>query len=77
MTKKEAQKIAKYKDLTTESQRMWNVKVKVVPEIKGATGIVPKSLRQYLSSETGKCEIKELQTTAIRGTAHVQREVLR
>ena len=70
MTKKEAQKIAKYKDLKTESQRMWNVKAKVVPEITGATGIIPKSLRQYLSNVPGKREIKELQTRAILGTAH-------
>ena len=55
---------------------MWNVKAKVVPEITGATGIIPKSLRKYLSNVPEKCEIKELQTTAILGTAHVQREVL-
>jgi len=56
---------------------MLNVKANDVPEITGATGIIPKSLRQYLSNVPGKCEIKELQTTAILGTAHVQREVLK
>ena len=40
--KKEAEKILKYKDLTIEIQRMWNVKTKVIPAIIGATGTVSK-----------------------------------
>jgi hypothetical protein len=58
---KEAVKILKYKDLIIEIQRMWNVKSKVIPGIIGATGIISKSLRQYLNNIPGKGEIKELQ----------------
>ena len=55
---------------------MWNVQAKVIPVITGVTGTISISLRQYLSNKTGKNEIKELQKTAILGTAHVLREVL-
>jgi len=59
--KKEAEKIPKYKDLTIEIQRMWNVKTKVIPVIMGATGTVSKSFRKYGSNITGKHEVNELQ----------------
>ena len=38
--KKEAEKILKYKDLTIETQCMWNVKTKVIPVIIGVTGTI-------------------------------------
>jgi len=40
MIKKEAEKILKYKDRTIEIQRMWNVKIKAIPVIIGATGTI-------------------------------------
>jgi len=74
--KKEAEKFLKYKDLTIEIQRMWNVKIKVIPVIVGATGTISKSFRKYVSNIPGKHEVKELQKTAIMGTAHILRKVL-
>ena len=74
--KKQAEYIVKYKDLIIEIQRMWKVKAKVTPVIIGVTGTITKSLRQYLSNIPGKHEIKELQKTAILGTAHILRKVL-
>jgi len=50
VVKKEAEKILKYKDLTIEMQRMWNVKTKVIPVIIGATGTISKSFRKYVSN---------------------------
>jgi len=45
----------------------WNVKTKVI----GATGTISKLFRKYVSNIPGKHEVKELQKTAILGTAHI------
>jgi len=74
--KKEDEKTLKYKDLTTEIQRMWNVNTKVIPVIIEATGTVSKPFGKYVSNIPGKHEVKELQKTAISGTAHILRKVL-
>ena len=74
--KKEPEKILKYKDFTIEIQRMWNVKTKVIPVMTGATGTISKSFRKYVSNIPGNHEVKELQKTAILGTAHILRKVL-
>jgi len=68
--------ILKYKYLTIEIQHMWNVKTKVIPVMIGATGAISKSFRKYVSDMPGNHEIKELQKTAILGTAHILRKIL-
>jgi len=73
---KEAEKILKYKDLTIEIQRMWNVKTRVIPVIIGATGTSSKSSRKYVSDIPGNHDVKDLQKKAILGTAHIFRKVL-
>jgi len=60
VSKKETERIVKYKDLTIEIQRMWNVKAKVLPVIIGATGTISKLFRKYVSNIPGKHEVKEL-----------------
>ena len=74
--KNETEKILKYKDLTTEIQRIRNVKTKVILVIIGATGTISKTFRKYVSNIPGKYEGKELQKTAILGTAHIIWKVL-
>ena len=68
--KKEAEKILTYKDLTIEIQRMWKVKTRLIPVIIGVTGTISKSFRKCISNIPGNHEVKELQKTAILGTAH-------
>jgi len=48
-----------------------NVKCKI-----WATGTISKSIRKYVSNIPGKHEVKELQKTAILGTAHILQNVL-
>ena len=42
----------------------------MIPVIIGATGTISKSFRKYPRNLSGKHEIKELQNTALLGTAH-------
>jgi hypothetical protein len=55
---------------------MWNVKARVIPVIIGATGTISKSLRKYVSKISRNHDVRELQKTAILGTAHIFRKVL-
>jgi hypothetical protein len=47
-----------------------------MPVIIGTIGTISKSFRKYLSSVPGQHDIKELQKTAVLGTAHTQQKVL-
>jgi hypothetical protein len=62
---KEAEKILKYKDLTIEIERRWNVKRRVVPVIIGVAGTISKSFRKYVSTIPGNRVFRELQKTAV------------
>jgi hypothetical protein len=68
--KKEAENILKYEGLTTEIQRMWNVKRRVIPVVIGGSGTISKSFRKYVSTLPRNHEVKEVQKTAILGTSH-------
>ena len=48
----------------------------IIPVIIGATGTISKSFRKYVSDIPGNHDVKELQKTAILGTAHILRKVL-
>jgi hypothetical protein len=48
----------------------------MIPEIIGATGTISRSFRKYVSTIPVNLKVKELQKTAILGTAHILRKVL-
>jgi len=47
------------------------VKAKVIPVITETTRTISKPLRKYLNNISGKQEIKEIQKTAVLGSAHI------
>jgi hypothetical protein len=76
VVEKEAENKVKYKNLSIEIQRMWNMKCFVIPIIIGTTGIVSKCLQKYLETIPGQHSIDSLQETTILGTSHIIRKVL-
>jgi len=57
VTKKEAEKILKYRDPTVEIKRMWNAKTKVISIIMVVTGKISKSLRKHTRNIKGEQKI--------------------
>jgi hypothetical protein len=55
---------------------MWKVQTRAIPVVTGVTGTISKSFRKYISNIPGNHEARELQKTAIFGTAHILRKVL-
>jgi hypothetical protein len=74
---KEKEKVAKYQDLKMELQRIWKMKVTVVPVVIGALGSVPKDQEQWLK-ELGLEEADHvaMQKVALLGTAKILRKTL-
>ena len=62
---KDKDKIEKYQDLGRELQKIWNVKVKIIPLVAGSLGALPKQFGNRLK-----------QIGILVGTAQVQKRVL-
>jgi hypothetical protein len=55
---------------------MMMIIIMIIIIIIGATGTISKSFRKYVSTIPGNHDVRELQQTAILGTAHRLRKVL-
>jgi hypothetical protein len=70
VVQKESEKKLKYKNLSIEIQRMWNIKCFVIPVIIEAKGIVTKGLKKYLETIPGKHSIDLYNKQPYRNIAH-------
>ena len=66
---KECKKRNKYLDFARELNKLWNMKVTIIPIVIGTLGRVTKGFIQGLNIET-------IQTTALLRSARIQRRVL-
>jgi len=76
VVKKEAEKILKYKDLTNRNTAHAECKNKGDTSNNRGDWDCFKVIQKIREQNTRKHEVKELQKTAILGTAHMLRKVL-
>ena len=73
---KEKDKIEKYQDLGKELQKIWNVKVKIIPLVVGSLGAIPKQFGNRLKLIGITVEEEQVQKKALLGVARILRKVL-
>ena len=73
---KEKDKIEKYQDLGRELQKIWNVKVKIIPLVVGSLGATPKQFGNRLKLIGITVGAAQVQKTVLFGTARILRKVL-
>ena len=73
---KESEKKDKYLDLARELNKLWDMKVTIVPIVFRALGTITKGLLKGLEDfEVGR-RVETIQTTALLRTARILRRVL-
>ena len=72
---KKKDNIGKYQDLGRELQKIWNVKVKIIP-FAGSLGTIPKQFCNRLKLIGTRAGIVQFQNTVLLGTTRILRKVL-
>ena len=67
--------IEKYQNLGRELQKIWNVKVKIVPLVVGSLGAIPKQFGNRLKQIGITVGTAQVQKTVLLGTARILRKV--
>ena len=73
---KEKDKKEKFQDLGRELQKIWNVKVKIIPLVVGSLGAIPKQFGNRLKQIGIAAGAAQVQKTIVLGTARILRKVL-
>ena len=77
LNRAERQKITKYQDLKNDLKSTWALKeIEIIPVVVGATGLVKKNLRRYLTAIPSSPSIHEVQIAAIKGTVTILKRAL-
>ncbi|XP_063601678.1 uncharacterized protein LOC134777753 [Penaeus indicus] len=70
------EKLAKYKDLEIEIEKMWHFKSRTIPEVIGALGLIKKGAKEYLEMIPGNPSLQEIQKIVLNSNTHVSRRAL-
>ena len=73
---KENDKIEKYQELGRELQKIWDVKVKIIPLVVGSLGAIPKQFGNRLKQIGITAGTAQVQKAVLLGTARIFRKVL-
>ena len=73
---KDKDKIEKYQDLGRALQKIWNVKVKIIPLAAGSLGAIPKQFGNRLKHIGITAGTEQVQTVLL-GTTRILRKVLK
>ena len=73
---KEKDAIEKYQDLERELQKIWNIKVKIIPLVVGSLGAISKQFGNRLKQIGITVGTAQIQKTVLLGTARILRKIL-
>ena len=72
----EKEKIGKYQDLRRELQKIWSVRVNIIPLVFGTLGATLKQFSNRLKETGTSAKIGQVQKIVLLGTARISRKVL-
>ena len=73
---KEKDNVEKYQDLGRELQKIWKVKVKIIPSVVGSLDAIAKQFGNRLKQIGITAGTTQVQKTVLLGTARILRKVL-